>query len=126
MVGGGTVRYAHLGPLAREILMTKLQQAVLHRNMVQPFFRENQKNGYLELVIPTNCLSPLEKYVLEEAGYPKKPVRLGDSIIRAFVINVHRVKQNDPELSKEIIDIYNKRLEESCVGPCYKYADDYL
>lgn len=121
MVGDSTVKYAHLGPLAREIIMTKLQQAVLHRNTAQPFFRENQKNGYLELVIPINCLSPLEKYVLEEAGYPKKPVRLGNRIIRAFIINVYHIEQNNPELSKEIIDIYNKRLEESCVGPCYKY-----
>jgi len=116
-----TIKYAHLGPLAMEIITTKLQQAVLYRNTTQPFFRENQKNGYLELVIPINCLSPLEKYVLEEAGYPKKPVRLGDSIIRAFIINVRHIEQDNPELSKKIIDIYNKRLEESCVGPCYKY-----
>ncbi|NJE47571.1 hypothetical protein E3E35_09215 [Thermococcus sp. GR7] len=126
MVRDGTTEYACIGPLAREIIMTKLQQAVLHRNTVQPFFRENQKNGYLELVIPTNCLSPLEKYVLEGAGYPKKPVRVGDGIIRAFILNVRYIEQNDPELSKEIINIYNKRLEESCVGPCYKYGDNYL
>ncbi|ALM75126.1 hypothetical protein TBCH5v1_1199 [Thermococcus barophilus] len=116
-----TVKYTYLNPLAIEIIMTKLQQAVLYRNITQPFFRENQKNGYLELVIPVNCLSPLEKYVLKEAGYPKKPVRLGDSIIRAFVINVHHIEQNNPELSKEIINIYNKRLGESCIRPCYKY-----
>ena len=58
------IEYPSLLSLSKEILIAKLQQAVLERSGLRPFFRENQKNGKLEFVIPINCLSMLEKLSL--------------------------------------------------------------
>ncbi|USG99263.1 hypothetical protein K1720_06880 [Thermococcus argininiproducens] len=42
------------------------------------------------------------------------------------VINPHHIKDSDLGLAQEIISAYNKLLEESCIGPCYKYRVDQL
>ena len=119
-------KYPSLISLSREIIVAKLHQATLNRDNARPFFRENQKTGRLELVIPVSCLSSLEKCVLDELNYPKKPVRIGSGFVKAFVINPHHIKDNDLGLAQEIINAYNKLLEESCIGPCHKYRVNQL
>lgn len=101
-------KYPSLIALSREIIVAKLQEAVLNRSNTKPFFRENQKSGRLELVIPVGCLSSLEKCVLDELNYPKKPVRVGNGFVNAFIIDPR--KESDRGLAQEVINTYNKLL----------------
>ncbi|MHA1253926.1 MAG: hypothetical protein ACTSRP_28445 [Candidatus Helarchaeota archaeon] len=111
MRGEDTIEYPSLLSLSREIVIAKLQQAILERSGLRPFFRENQKNGKLEFVIPINCLSTLEKCVLDELNYPKKSVRIENRFVKAFVIILEYIQKSDPELAEEMIKTYNKLLK---------------
>ena len=111
MRGEDTIEYPSLLSLSREIVIAKLQQAILERSGLRPFFRENQKNGKLEFVIPINCLSMLEKCVLDELNYPKKSVRIENRFVKAFVIILEYIQKSDPELAEEMVKAYNKLLK---------------
>lgn len=111
MRGEDTIKYPSLLSLSREILIAKLQQAVLERSDLRPFFRENQKNDKLEFVIPINCLSMLEKCVLDELNYPKKSVRIENRFVKAFVIIPGYIQKSDPGLAEDMIKAYNKLLK---------------
>ncbi|ALV62811.1 hypothetical protein ADU37_CDS11120 [Thermococcus sp. 2319x1] len=99
-------KYPSLVSLAVEILKAKAKEACITRSNFRPFIRENQKTGELELIIPVASLSKLEKCVLEAVGFPKRPVRVGDTMIIAIVVGSFELGQIDQELMQMLRTLY--------------------
>jgi len=99
-------KYPSLIPLGVEILKAKAKEACITRSNHRPFIRENQKTRELELVIPLASLSKLEKCVLEAVGFPKRPVRVGDTMIIAIVVGLSELGQIDQELMQMLRTLY--------------------
>jgi len=101
-----STKYPSLVPLVVEILKAKAKEACITRSNLRPFIRENQKTRELELVIPVTSLSKLEKCVLEVVGFPKRPVRVGDTMIIAIVVGSFELGQLDQELMQMLRTLY--------------------